>query len=168
MWHAWGSLGGILVSDPVIVSSTANFLDVFGLGQGSTLCWRGFHNAWLAWQCLGDKAFESMPDPVVLKYDTVDVLGVGSDDKLYHKSIASSTWNSSWDDLGGPLNSSPARVALSSGQAAIYGVGMDGQLFTGNLSLTSFPWRSSSPGVILVGNSPLSSNVGRILWDNWR
>lgn len=145
VWHSWESLGGNLVSDAVVVSSAVNLLDVFVLGVGNALCWRGFHNAWLAWQCLGnDKSFESTPVPVVLKSDRVDVVGVGSDDKLYHKSMAGSTWSSNWDDLGGPMNSSPAGVVLSSSQAAMFGVGMDGQLYTTNVSSTSFSWRSSS------------------------
>jgi len=86
-----------------------------------------------------------MPVPVVIKSDRVDVLGVGSDDHLYHKSLAGSNWSSNWDDLGGPVNSCPAGILFSGGssQAAIFGVGMNGELFTGNVSSISYSWGSS-------------------------
>lgn len=70
----WESMGGTLVSDPIVVSAATGTLDTIGLGWKNHLCWKGFHNTWLNWQCSED-ALESLPTPVVIGFDRTAVVG---------------------------------------------------------------------------------------------
>jgi hypothetical protein len=151
-WHAWEYLGGILISQPLVVSSAAYLLDIFVLGLNGALCWRGFHNAWLDWQCLGNTSFEALPTPVILDSNRVDIIGLGSDDHAYHKSMVHSTWSSNWDNLGGPLNSALAATSFTQNQTTVFGIGTDQQMYISVWNSDTFSWQEKMSWTAFGGN----------------
>lgn len=150
-WHPWENLSGSLLYDPVVVSSAANMLDIFGLGLQNHLCWGGFHNTWPNWQCLGD-ILESLPAPVIVGSDRIDIFGLATNDHVYHKSMVSSTWSGGWDDLGGSLNSASFSLNLSTSQAAVFSVGMDGHMLSSNWISAVFSWSTYPSWNSMRGN----------------
>src|SRR6266480_1068109 len=132
-WSQWEWLDGYLVSTPLVVSSEENWLDIFVLGGGNSFCWRGYHAAWIDWNCIsGNLTFESIPSAVVLGSKRVDAVGLASDDHVYHKSLVDSSWSTNWDDLGGPLNGAPVAASFAPNTGNILGIGMDNSLYIGN------------------------------------
>jgi hypothetical protein len=147
IWHPWESLSEFLGSDPVVVASATKLHGVFVQRSNGLLCWRGFQTAWLPWlpwQCLAGKTFESVPVPLVVSSERVDVLAVGPNDRLYHMSVVNSKWNQDCDDLGGPLNSAPAVLALPDNHTAVFGLDNHVEMFTSDWNSSQPAWTSLS------------------------
>ena len=152
-WSLWESLGGIITSSPLVVSSEENWLDVFALGGGNSFCWRGYRQVWMRWDCTSrNLTFESIPSAAVIGSKRVDAVGLASDDHVYHKSLVDSSWSTSWDDLGGPLNGAPIVASFAPNKGSVLGVGMDDGLYIGNWDSFTFNWESSSTWSSLGGD----------------
>jgi len=152
-WSNWESLGGYLVSNPLVVSSQENWLDVFALGERNSFCWIGYRAEWLDWNCIsGNLTFESIPSAVVLGSQRVGAVGLASDDHVYHKSLADSSWSTNWDDLGGPLNGAPVAASFAPNMGNVLGIGMDNALYVGNWNSSVSSWQGSNVWSSLGGN----------------
>jgi hypothetical protein len=152
-WAPWESLGGIITSPPLTVSSQEYWLDVFALGLGNSFCWRGYHQSWIDWECItGNLTFESIPSAVVMGPDRVDAVGLASDDHVYHKSLVDSSWSTNWDDLGGPLNGAPVAASFMTNMGSVLGIGMDNSLYIGNWNSSTFSWQGSTDWSSLGGD----------------
>jgi hypothetical protein len=152
-WSSWESLGGIITSSPLVVSSEDNGLDVFALGVGNIFCWRGYRQVWMSWDCIsGNLTFESIPSAAAIGSKRVDAVGLAFDDHVYHKSLVDSSWSTNWDDLGGPLNDSPIAASFAPNKGSVLGIGMDDGLYIGNWDSSTFNWEGSSTWSSLGGD----------------
>ena len=131
----WTSLAGVLTSDPVVVVTGYQHLDVFALGPRGVLCWIGLRTNWLNWECMYDgRTFQSVPSAVNSSTKRVEVVALGSDDRVYHRSLEDTKWTPSWLDLGGPLNSAPTIYAYENQSVELTGVAFDSRVYASRWS----------------------------------
>jgi hypothetical protein len=160
----WEDLGGNFTCTPVVTTSGANRIDLFGSGSDRTLLHRTWNgNTWGQWDVLGG-AFTS--PPVVLPgatAGTFDIFGRGLDFLIYH-----TTWKpgavANWTRLGGGLLGEPGAM---SGPAAVRArqnvfvsvTGLDGAIwFTLFDGAQWRPW--SSLGVVLTQEAGYKQGLG--------
>ena len=151
-WDQWISLGGKLASSPLVISSQQNAgLDVFYLQDNGVLCWVGFRVGWLPRVCMvGGITFKSVPSPMVISSNRVDVIGLTTDDRVFHMSLINTTWGVSWDDLGGPINGAPTAM-LVDGKVHVLGVSLNQSMYIREWDTAGSSWRASSPWTSLGG-----------------
>jgi hypothetical protein len=112
-WEPISANWGVFVSGPAIVESgvTLNRVDVFGLGSNNSM----FHNSkpyfggtgWAGWEALGG-TFNCAPAAAYVSTSpttgAVHVVGLGTDNHMYHKYFDGATWHPSiadWESIGG-------------------------------------------------------------------
>ncbi|CAJ2504729.1 Uu.00g121230.m01.CDS01 [Anthostomella pinea] len=82
-WRGWSDRGGSFVGDPVVVSPSDSQVDFFGTGSDGAI----YHFSWdstsnyTSLESL-EGTFENMPTVVVTSSERLDVVAVGTDDKL--------------------------------------------------------------------------------------
>jgi len=98
----WKDLGGDFAGAPVLVAlSSSPRVDFFGTGRDR----RVYHFSWAqganysALESIGGD-FESVPAVVVTSSSRLDLLAVGTDDKLKHRAYIGGKWANDWEDLG--------------------------------------------------------------------
>jgi hypothetical protein len=160
----WEDLGGNFTCTPVVTSSGAKRIDLFGLGADQTLIHRAWNgSAWSAWDILGG-AFTS--PPVVLPgatTGTFDIIGRGLDFLIYH-----TTWkpggSADWTPIGGGLLGEPVAMSAPAAVRARQNVfvsvtGLDGAIwFTLFDGAQWRPW--SSLGVVLTPEAGYQQGLG--------
>ena len=130
-WGDWELIGGNFRGDPVIASRTDQESLTFGVAVNGTLEY--YHwtpevaTAPAKLETLGG-SFHTVPNVLVTGPDRLDVVIVGTDDRLKHKALIGSDWSPEWQDLGGAFNSTPLAVSLVPGKVTVYGLGVDGVL----------------------------------------
>jgi len=143
-WTPWTSLGGKLSSSPVIYSSGTNKMDAFALGSEGNLCWIGFRTQWLSWLCMDkNMTFQSVPSAVVVTPRRIDIIGLATDDHVYHTSLVDLNLGPSWNKLGGPLNSAPV-LTVSDNMVYVYGIALDKKLYVSGWDASGFILSASS------------------------
>jgi hypothetical protein len=89
-------------------------------------------------------SFESAPHILVTGNRRLDVLAVGTDNKLMHKARVGGTWAGDWEPLGGYFNSVPMAFQSDSGGEpwiAVFGLGPNGHMIHGRWTATDeFNW----------------------------
>ena len=112
-WNSWVDIGGKFKGDPVLVPVNETYFTFFGIhldGDIVTFNWTnatgvGFRPALAS---LGGN-FSSMPSAVVTQTNPLrlDVVALGLDGKIKHKTFQNGKWRNDWDDLGVSGNSAP-------------------------------------------------------------
>src|SRR5882757_2144646 len=83
-WSGWESLGGTLISAPVVSSWANGRLDVFAIGTDNAVYHKWFDGGWSGWESLGGFA-TSAPAAVSWSNGRIDLFVRGGDNALYHK-----------------------------------------------------------------------------------
>ncbi|VUC36585.1 unnamed protein product [Clonostachys rosea] len=156
-YSGWQPLGLYLSSSPMVTCSHGRMdVAVYGGGAGAPHdLWvirsdyfgispdgAMYHLLWTTaggygnWENIGG-AFESIPAALVVSDSRVDVVAVGTDDRLKHKALIDSSWSSDWDDLGGTFNSAPVVILDSSEKVTVFGLNSKGELFHGTWTIVS-------------------------------
>ncbi|KAM7213320.1 hypothetical protein V8F06_011268 [Rhypophila decipiens] len=108
-WGAWTNIGGDFRGYLAMASRNSEEFLTFGIKIVD----------------LGEQAFQSVPVPLVMSPNRVDVLAIGTDDRLKHRTLIGQTWSpKGWQDLGGAFNSTPAVVWLAKDKVSVYGLGV--------------------------------------------
>ena len=110
-WCGWQSLGGLFNNSPPAVTSWGpNRLDIFGLDPKNSMLHMTWANdrsimppGWYGWYKMGG-TFNSAPNAVSWEYNnspsTIDVVGLGTNNEMYHKHWYWYTgWSGWWEDL---------------------------------------------------------------------
>ena len=132
-WPSWVKVGGDFRGNLAITSRNSEESLTFGITSNLTM---SYHN-WTRKgqdqvQLIGlEGSFQSVPVLIVMSVDRLDVLAVGTDDRLKHRALVGQTWAPEWQDLGGAFNSTPAAVALTKDKVSVYGLGVDRSMFHG-------------------------------------
>jgi len=130
-WGSWYQVGGNFRADPVIASRTELESITFGVAINGTLQYynwtREAASAPPKLDNLGG-AFQTVPNVLVTSTDRLDVLIVGTDDRLKHRALIGSKWAPGWQDLGGAFNSTPLAVRLVPNKVTVYGLSDNGSL----------------------------------------
>jgi hypothetical protein len=129
-WSAWESLGGIITSSPAATSSTSGVIDVYVRGSDGALWSRQLSGGvWGSWSENNGQLLAGT-GPAAYNWGTTrtGVFVTGTDHALWHM------WNdsagqSSWENLGGILTSSPAATSRSSGTIDVFVRGSDGNIW---------------------------------------
>ncbi len=150
----WERVGGNFMSTPVVVSTSAARIDLFGLGIDQSMVhasWNG--TSWSDWDELGG-CFTATPVVLPTSDGKFDIFARSLDYKLYHLTYDPAV-QTDWNILGGGLlgepvaASAPAAVRVQQ-RIFVFVVGDDGAmwttLFDGRLWR---PW--SSLGVLALG-----------------
>jgi hypothetical protein len=170
---AWSPLGGVIASDPVVVSNADGRLEVFIIGTDRAL-WHMAQTvrntcdpaAWTGWSSLGG-VFTSDPAAAVNSDGRLEVFARGSDNALWHRSQASpgsGTWGG-WSSLGGVFTSDPAAAVNSDGRLETFARGSDNAIWhRSQVSPGSGTWTNwSSLGGVLTGGPAAAMNLdGRL------
>jgi hypothetical protein len=137
----WWALGGTFRSMPAAASWGPGRRDLFGVGADGQMLHKAFEaqrtsfstDRWPPagyWEELGG-AFTSRPSVVCWGPDRLDVIAVGNDAGMWHKSW-DGDWRPSakgWESLGGVFTSAPDAVAWGSGRLDVFGLGSDAQMY---------------------------------------
>ena len=153
----WKDLGGDFAGAPVLVAlSSSPRVDFFGTGRDR----RVYHFSWAqganysALESIGGD-FESVPAVVVTSSSRLDLLAVGTDDKLKHRAYIGGRWANDWEDLGVFANSAPYATVLGSSTArvGIFVLGKDGDVLFGTWDITNdASWKTLSKFESIGGN----------------
>jgi hypothetical protein len=101
-WSTAVSVGDVrFIDEPVVVDVSKDRFDFLGIGEDDAL----YHFSWVG-GTLGKleqigKGFASAPSGVSFgSSDRLDVVAVGIDGRLRHRSLLGEKWSADWDDLG--------------------------------------------------------------------
>ncbi|KAK4216434.1 hypothetical protein QBC37DRAFT_279424 [Rhypophila decipiens] len=150
-WGGWTNIGGDFRGYLAMASRNSEEFLTFGIKAGSGSM--AYHN-WTRIRDsaddpntqivdLGEQAFQSVPVPLVMSANRVDLLAIGTDDRLKHRALIGQTWSpKDWQDLGGAFNSTPAVVWLAKDKVSVYGLGVNGNVFHGSwtVDMDKFEW----------------------------
>jgi hypothetical protein len=151
------ALGGTLTSPPaaIVHSSDSNAVYVFGRGGDGALWYqRVTASSSSGWLTLGGFLQGTPTAAMGLLDGVLNVFVRGGDDALWQRSIAGPGPDfTEWQSLGGILIDDPASASITNAPPTVVGVGVDGALWTGQLSdagwtgwtslggqVTSYPW----------------------------
>ena len=130
-WSGWYSIGGNFRGDPILASRSEVETFTFGVSVNGTLqyyYWTSRNpSAPTKLENLGG-AFQTVPQILVSSTDRLDVLIIGTDDRLKHRALIGSVWSPAWEDLGGAFNSTPLVLSLVPNKVTVYGLGINGSL----------------------------------------
>jgi acylphosphatase len=105
-WSDWGTLGGILTSEPEVIRNDDGRLEAFARGTDDALwhIWQTAPNgAWSGWSSLGGIITS---DPTIARNadGRLEAFARGTDDALWHiwQTAPNGAW-SGWSSLGGKL-----------------------------------------------------------------
>jgi hypothetical protein len=119
-WTRSLDLGGVLRSQPAVVSWGTGRLDVFVRGADDALWHRWYvSGSWSGWESLGGR-MSSAAAAASWASGRLDVFVRGADNALWRKSFATGQGWSGWQSLGGGLTSSPAAVAWGPGRLDVF------------------------------------------------
>lgn len=169
----WESLGGVLTSDPAIVSWGPNRLDIFVRGEDNAMYQKLWNGSWHGWKNLGG-VLTSAPAATSWASGRIDVFARGEDNAMYHKWFNGS-WHG-WEHLGGELTSGPAAASWGSGRIDTFVRGTDGALWHKWFDGDWHGWESL--GGQIIGDPAVASwGSGRLdvfargtddaLWHKW-
>ena len=159
---SWESLGGIITSEPAVVSWGSNRLDVFARGTDGAVWHRWWDGRqWGGWESLGGEIpAGSNICAVSWGSNRIDLFVQGMDGALWHKWWDGSQWGG-WESLGGQLTSDPSTISLRANHLDVFVRGTDGAVWhrwwDGN------KWRDWGS---LGGKIPAGSNISAILGEN--
>jgi hypothetical protein len=137
MWHkywgvtGWGGfepLGGIITSQPNVVSWGPNRLDIFIKGTDNALWnkwWDG--STWGGWVSLGG-ILTSAPQAVSWGPNHLDVFIRGNDGAWWHRLGNGIAWGA-WESLGGVLVGQPNPVSWGPNRIDIFALGLDRAMY---------------------------------------
>ncbi|MGI8682177.1 MAG: hypothetical protein ACR2JO_08640 [Mycobacteriales bacterium] len=113
------------------------------------------------WHSLGGQIVGG-PDLAAHSPGGLDVVARGTNNYLYHRSRAGSTW-AGWENLGGVLTSDPAAVSWGDGRLDVFGRGTDNALWHRYYDRSSgwSPWLYLG-GVLVGGPDAASQGRGRL------
>ena len=135
-WTPVSNRGGKFAGEPVVVAVGPDRFDFFGVGEKDSAL---YHFTWTtsggytALENVGG-SFESVPSVVVTGSSAaprLDVVALGTNDRLQHRTMVGTEWAMDWEDLGVFGNSAPMLVNISSTQpqrVAVFVIGDDGQV----------------------------------------
>ncbi|WP_061249869.1 hypothetical protein [Leptospira alstonii] len=137
--RSWENLGGNFAGKPAVCSWGLNRLDICAIGIDGKM----HHKSWggtkwspqgQGWEDLGGQ-FMLDKTPAVCSWglDRLDICGIGTDGKMYHKSWGGTKWSpqeKDWEHLGGgPFASSPTVVSWGLNRFDIFAIGTDGKMY---------------------------------------
>jgi hypothetical protein len=133
-WSGWGSLGGIVTSDPVTVDNSDGRLELFARGTDNAL-WHNWQQAahsgpWSGWNSLGG-VITSDPSVVCNSDGRLEAFARGSDNGLWHiwqTEPHAGPW-SGWASLGGIITTNPLAVVNTDGRIEVFARGTDNALW---------------------------------------
>ena len=142
-WGGWVQVGGDFRGDLAITTRNEEELLTFGITSKLTMQYNNWTRIGIDKNQLFELggSFQSVPVVLVLSTNRLDVLAVGTDDRLKHRALIGQTWTPQWQDLGGAFNSTPAVVSMAKDKVTVYGLGVDGAMFHGSWTVSSgFDW----------------------------
>lgn len=144
-WQPQPPKSGLLVGDPALVALSADRTDFLGIGHDNAMYWQSWtrQNNYTDLKSLGS-SFQSVAGLLATGGNRIDVVAVGTDDKLKHNSLIRDTWGN-WEDLGGYFNSAPL-VMRQGDFVSVFGLGPDGSMIHGNWSFPAGDERSWGEG----------------------
>ncbi|KAB5563124.1 hypothetical protein GE09DRAFT_1219700 [Coniochaeta sp. 2T2.1] len=114
-WSDWEEIKGTrFMGDPVTVAVGSDRWDFFGIEAGSKVLQ---HARWTAkggmsgLEPVGNLTLASVPSVVVAamgREQKIDVVALGSDDRVMHQCLVGATWNQDWEAVLNFGNSAPA------------------------------------------------------------
>jgi hypothetical protein len=147
-WTPSVSRGGKFVGEPVVVEVNGERLDFFGIGEDKHM----YHFTWTkdgGYTPLDDVggSFQSVPSVAVTGSGSrVDVVALGTNDRLQHRVLRGFDWASEWEDLGVFGNSAPLLANITRTQpekVAVFVVGVNGEVNQTTWSASSdLSWKS--------------------------
>lgn len=166
-WSGWNGLGGILTSEPVVVSNADGRLEAFVVGTDKGL----YHNwqvspggGWSGWVGLGGSLESELA--AITNFDgRIEIFAVASDNSLQHiwQTAPNNGW-SNWASLGGVLTSDPAVGRNADGRLEAFTQGTDGALWHIWQTSAGGAWSgwASLGGVITSDPCVASNKDGRL------
>jgi hypothetical protein len=175
-WGGWESLGGILETEPVVVSWAPDRLDGFAVGTDSALWHRWWDgSSWGGWESLGG-VLQSQPTVVSWGPNRLDVFAVGSDSALWHRWWDGSSWGG-WESLGGLLESEPVAVSWAPNRIDVFALGTDHALWHRWWDGSSWGGWESLGGILMGTPTAVAWDTDRLdifgvgtdraLWHRW-
>jgi len=147
--------------EPVVTNVGSKRVDFFGVGGQDGAVW------WFTWDSeqarytdlvsLGGE-FQSVPSVVVTGSSElrVDVVGLGTNGRLWHRVMLGSRWVLDWEDLGVAGSSAPLVVNVGDSKVGAFVVGRDGHVdyavwvVSSELSWKKLQWTSMGGNVATV------------------
>src|SRR5208282_1556186 len=98
-WDSWKSLSGNMQLQPVAVSRSPDYIDVFVLGKDCHVYHKEWHSGtWTQWDRL-EGVFESKPTVVAMNENRLDVFALDARKAVWHKTWNGNGWNGPWESL---------------------------------------------------------------------
>ena len=119
-------LGGVLTSQPAVVSTRPDNLEVFVRGTDGSLWQRTWAPGWVNWRPV-DAPGTGAPAAASWEPGRIDLFVRGPSNDLRHRWFVGGRW-SHWESLGGILTSDPAAVSWSRGRIDVFAKGVDNSL----------------------------------------
>ena len=182
-WSGWEYLGGVITSSPAAVSWGPNRIDIFALGQDRQVWQFVWDGAWYGWYPqegggvdFGDP-LQDAPAVSSGSSNQLDLFVRREDHNIRYKYWNGSSW-SLWDNLPGPIYSSPSAVSRNAAETSdLVARGESGQvLWSHNFA----PWVSlgqniqDAPAIASWGNNRLDvfargldDSLLHIYWDGF-
>ena len=127
-WSGWGSLGGVLTSNPDCVSREPNRIDCFARGTDNAIWHKWWdRSSWSGWESLGGE-LTSGPTAASWGANRLDVFARGTDNALWHKWWDGRGWRG-WERVGGVLKSDPDCVSREPNRIDCFVRGVDDALW---------------------------------------
>jgi len=185
-WSGWGSLGGVVTSDPSVFINSDGRLELFARGTDNAL-WHNWQTAphagpWSGWNSLGG-VITSDPAVVENSDGRLEVFARGTDGALWHNwqtAPHAGPW-SGWASLGGEITTNPVPVVNSDGRIEVFARGTDNALWHNWQTIPhAGPWSGwfSLGGTIVSDPSVYDNSDGRLevfargtdnaLWHIWQ
>jgi hypothetical protein len=135
-WHRLPE--GRFIGPPAAVSTGERQLDIFALSNYNSMEYNRYNGnrGWdftdwqfLGWPALGVK-FLSPPAAAKRHTDWADVVAIGTDNSLYHKTFnVTQQIPKGWEDIGGTWRSTPAVVLGGYGRLDVFAIGTNNQMY---------------------------------------
>ena len=114
-WSDWEDIKGTrFVGDPVTVAVGNDRWDFFGIEAESKVLqhasWTATNRGMSRLEPVGSLALESVPSVLVAAMgseERIDVVALGSDDRIMHQCLVGTSWNQDWEQVGAFGNSAP-------------------------------------------------------------
>jgi hypothetical protein len=130
-WGAWQNLGGMLASDPGVVSLGPDHMQLFARGVDEALWALPYDGGWGDWERIPldgmteEVTIASAPSVISPAADEIAVFVRGSDDQLWSVSFATGVWGA-WSALGDSL-ASGVSASMWNGDAHMFALSAEGQ-----------------------------------------
>jgi len=146
--------------EPVVTNVGSKRVDFFGIGEDRAVWWFTWDSEQARYTDLvslgGD--FQSVPSVVVTGSSElrVDVVGLGTNGRVWHRVMLGSRWVLDWEDLGVAGSSAPLVVNVGDSKVGAFVVGRDGHVdyavwaVSSELSWKKLRWTSMGGNVTTV------------------